>query len=49
MPRQKTSIYVDEDLWREFITYVVITRGNRKLSDTIEEAITEFMQNHPKK
>jgi len=46
VPRQKTSIYVDEDLWREFSIYVVTKFGNRALSDTIEKALREYMENH---
>jgi len=47
VPRQKTSIYVDEDLWREFSIYVVTKFGNRALSETIEKALREYMENHP--
>jgi len=47
MTRQKTSIYVDEDLWREFTIYTVTRFGNRALSDTLEKAIREYMENNP--
>ena len=47
MPRKKTSIYVDEDVWRDFTIFVVTKYGNQKLSETLEEAISFYMEKHP--
>ena len=44
MVRKKTSLYIDEDLWREFSTFVVSKYGNRKLSDSLEDALRQYMK-----
>jgi metal-responsive CopG/Arc/MetJ family transcriptional regulator len=45
MSRRKTSVSVDDKLWREWINFVVNESGStRKTSEYIEEAIQEYMQ-----
>jgi metal-responsive CopG/Arc/MetJ family transcriptional regulator len=47
MSRRKTSISVDDKLWREWIDFVVHETGStRKISEWTEDAIREFMQKH---
>jgi metal-responsive CopG/Arc/MetJ family transcriptional regulator len=48
VPRTKTSIYIDEELWREFSIFVVKKHGNRAISDTLEKAIKEYIERHDK-
>jgi metal-responsive CopG/Arc/MetJ family transcriptional regulator len=43
MKRIKTSISIDEELWTEFCVKVVRTKGNRKLSDVLEEIISDYL------
>jgi metal-responsive CopG/Arc/MetJ family transcriptional regulator len=46
--RKKTSVSVDKELWRNFVVYVAQLHGSgRKISDTLENAIREYIQNHP--
>lgn len=47
MPRKKTSLYLDEDLYKEFQIYVVTKYGYRRTTEIIEQAIKEFMKKHP--
>ena len=45
--RKKTSISVDENLWREWIRFVVNKTGSaRKISSELEKAIEENMKRH---
>lgn len=47
MARIKTSITIDEDLWKEWQIFVIGKTGRgRKGSEEIEEALKEYMQNH---
>lgn len=47
MPKRKTSIAVDDKLWREWIKFVVDKTGSaRKVSEQLEEAIKEYMQKY---
>jgi len=49
MPKKRTSINIDEDLWREFQIFVLKYKGStHKTSETFEEALREFMKNHEK-
>ena len=49
MPKRKTSIAVDDDLWREWIKFVVDKTGSaRKVSEELEHAIEEYMKKHKK-
>jgi len=50
MTRKKTSISVDENLWREWISFVVNKTGSaRKISEELEKAIREYMKRHSNK
>ena len=47
MPKKKTSISVDEALWKEWIRFVVKKTGSaRKLSEELEKAMREYMRKH---
>jgi len=47
MAKQKTSITIDAQLWKEWTIFVVNKTGSaRKLSDEIETALGEYMQKH---
>jgi hypothetical protein len=49
MPKQKTSIAIEKDLWTKWIQFVVARTGSaRKLSDEIEKALRYYMANAPK-
>jgi hypothetical protein len=50
MPKQKTSIAIEKDLWTQWIQFVVARTGSsRKLSDEIEKALKYYMAHTPKK
>ena len=50
MGKQKTSLNLDEKLWKEFQIYALQTTGKgRNASDLAEDALREFMKNHPPK
>jgi len=45
MSRRKTSISVDDELWREWLNFIVnVTGSTRKTSEYTENAIREYMQ-----
>ncbi len=45
MSRRKTSVSVDDKLWREWINFVVSETGSaRKISAETEKAIRDYMQ-----
>jgi metal-responsive CopG/Arc/MetJ family transcriptional regulator len=45
MSRRKTSVSVDDKLWREWIDFVVHETGStRKISEWTEDAIRDYMQ-----
>jgi len=42
--KRKTSITIDEDLWKEWTMFVVNKTGSaRKLSDEVECALKDYM------
>jgi hypothetical protein len=44
MPKQKTSIVIEKDLWTEWIQFVVTRTGSaRRLSDEVEKALRYYM------
>ena len=48
--KRKTSITIDEELWKEWTKWVIDKTGSsRKLSDEIENALREYMKNHKSK
>ena len=40
----KTSVSIDEELWRSFSIAVLQKEGNRKLSDVIETLIKQYVE-----
>ena len=45
MPKRKTSISVDDDLWRQWTIFVVTKTGSaRKVSEELENAMMEYME-----
>jgi len=45
MGKRKTSISIDEDLWKQWIKFVVDKTGSaRKLSEEIENALSQYMK-----
>jgi metal-responsive CopG/Arc/MetJ family transcriptional regulator len=47
MTRTKTSITVDEDLWKDWSIFVIKKTGKaRKGSEEMENALREYMENH---
>lgn len=50
MAKKKTSIAIEEDLWTQWIQFVVARTGSaRKLSEEIERALRYYMTKAPKK
>lgn len=50
MPKRKTSIQIEENLWTQWIQFVVARTGSaRRLSDEIEKALKYYMSHAPKK
>lgn len=44
MAKRKTSIAIDEELWKEWTKFVIDKTGSaRKLSDEIENALKDYM------
>jgi hypothetical protein len=44
MAKRKTSITIDEKLWKEWTMFVINTTGSaRKLSEEIENALKSYM------
>jgi hypothetical protein len=47
MAKQKTSFMVDDELWKEWTVFVVTRTGSaRKLSEELEKALKEYINNH---
>jgi metal-responsive CopG/Arc/MetJ family transcriptional regulator len=45
MAKRKTSISVDEELWKEWTIFVIKKTGSaRKLSEEIENALRDYMK-----
>ena len=45
----KTSINIDENLWKNFSIAVIQKEGGRKLSDVIETLIKQYVKDNGKK
>lgn len=44
MAKRKTSISVDEELWKQWTMFVINKTGSaRKLSEELEKALREYM------
>jgi hypothetical protein len=47
MTKRKTSINVDDKLWRDWTKFVIDKEGSaRKTSELLEKAMTEYMKKH---
>jgi len=47
--KRRTTILVDDDLWKRFLTYVVKKHGiAKKASIEIENAVKEYLNRHEK-
>jgi len=44
--KRKTSINIDEDVWKKFSFIVLENEGNHKLSDVIEKLIKDYIKNN---
>jgi len=45
LPKRKTSIIIDEELWKKWTHFVIDRRGTaRKLSEELENALRDYMQ-----
>jgi len=50
MAKQKTSFIVEHELWKRWTLFVVSKTGSaRKLSEELEKALHEYMDNHKEK
>ncbi len=49
MAEVKTTINIDEDLWKRFSVLVIQKEGLRKKNDVIEELIREYIAEQRKK
>jgi hypothetical protein len=50
MPKKKTSINLDEEFWKKWTLYVHIKTGSSyRTSEVTQEALEEYMKNHPLK
>jgi len=49
LPKHKTTILVDEKLWKSFLSFIVKKHGTtKKTSAEIERAIREYLSHHEK-
>jgi len=49
MPKRRTTIIVDDQLWKRFLSYVVKKHGvAKKVSVEVEVAIKEYLDRHEK-
>jgi hypothetical protein len=47
MPKRKTTIHIQDGLWREWVKFVVDRTGSaRKASQEIENAMKEYIERH---
>jgi hypothetical protein len=45
MAKRKTSITIDEEIWKEWTKFVIDKTGSsRKLSDELENALKDYMK-----
>lgn len=44
MGRVKTTITIDEELWKKFSILVIQEKGNRKKNEVIEQLIKEYIR-----
>jgi hypothetical protein len=47
MPKKKTSLNIDSDVWKRWLTFVIQKTGSsRKISSETVRAIEEYMRTH---
>jgi len=47
LPKHKTTILVEEKLWKSFLSFIVKKHGTtKKTSAEIEAALKEYLNNH---
>jgi len=47
LPKHKTTILVEEKLWKSFLSFIVKKHGTtKKTSAEIEKALKEYLSNH---
>jgi len=47
LPKHKTTIQVDEKLWKSFLSFIVKKHGTtKKTSAEVETALKEYLKNH---
>lgn len=49
MAEIKTTISIDEELWKRFSVHVIRQEGLRKKNEVIEELIREYVTQRPRK
>ncbi len=50
LARKKTSLTLDEEIWKELQSYALEKHGNTRNANTeLEKAMDEYMKNHPLK
>ena len=49
MGKKKTSMNIDENLWKEWLLFVTEKHGtSRKVGEELEKALREYMDRHKK-
>jgi len=49
MPKRRTTILVDDNMWKRFLSYVVKKHGSaKKASVEVENAVKEYLSRHEK-
>jgi hypothetical protein len=49
LPKRRTTIVIDDELWKRFLTYVVKKHGAaKKASIEVEAAVREYLNKHEK-
>jgi hypothetical protein len=47
MPKKKTSLAIDDQVWTKWLTFVIQKTGSsRKVSEETVNALEEYMKNH---
>lgn len=47
MPKKKTSVNIDEDIWKQWLIFVIQKHGSsRKVSEETARAVKEYMKKH---
>jgi len=47
MSKKKTSINIDEEIWKDWMKFVIDKTGSiRRLSEEMKKALQEYMERH---